>query len=114
MSNDSLGRLANMPYQEAQIKLENKSIQERRDGIPVFARTADSFIDSAEVPVTVVGHCDRYDLSIDTDREAYADLCAQLASAENLEKLFEQHITENSSLLVYITYLEYIKIVEER
>jgi hypothetical protein len=114
MSDNSLGQLANLPYQEAQLKLENKSIQEKRDGIPVFARTPDSFIDSSEVPLTVVGHCDRYDLSEDADRVTYADLCAQLASAANFEKLFEQHIVEGNKLLVYITYLEYIKIVEEK
>lgn len=114
MNNESLGKLANLPYQEAQIKLENKSIQEHEEGIPVFARTPDSFIDSRQIPLSVIGHCEQYDLSDSEARADYADLCARLASAENLEKLFEQHIIEGSKLLVYITYLEYIKIVEEK
>jgi hypothetical protein len=114
MGDFSLGKLSALPQKEAAIILTDKEVQERRNGIPVFARTAHDFVDSSDVPTKVTGYCECFNLKNPEERATYADLCAKFVSSENIEKVFEQHVIDEGALFVYVTYLEYIKVVEEQ
>lgn len=109
---DMLGKISDLPQKSAEILLANKKMQEKCEGVPVYATSSSDYIDSEDIPMTIVGHCDCFDLSNDEDRQVYADLAAKFAAASNIEKTFEQHVVDKHRLLVYVAYLEYIKIVE--
>ena len=113
MGADVLGKLSVLPRKAAEIVFSSKDVQECRDGIPVFARTANDFVDSADIPTKVIGYCECFNLKNAEERTTYAELCAKFVSSTNIEKVFEQHVVDNGTLFVYVTYLEYIKVVEE-
>lgn len=107
-----LGQISDLPAHTAHIILTDKRVQEKDNGIPVYANASSDYVDSADIPVKVVGHCEFFDLSKEEDRNTYADLSAKLAASLNLEKSFEQHVIDKGTLFIYLAYLEYIKVVE--
>lgn len=112
MTDDTLGQISDLPKKTADIILTDKKVQGSHSGIPVYAQAPTDYVDSADVPTKIVGHCECFNLSEEDDRNIYADLSARFAASMNLEKTFEQHVIDNGKLVVYLAYLEYIKVVE--
>lgn len=107
----SLGTVQAMRHEDVQIDLNGKTQQTTVDNIPVVAASSSDFVDPRDVPTKVLGHCVCFDLSREEQRDQYSDLVARLATELNLERLFEERSMLNTgALIVYIAYLEYIKI----
>lgn len=109
---DSFGKITSLPKQEAKIYLEDMPEQGNVDGIPYHAKNPNDCIDPRDLDTSVVGHCECFDLTLEQERATYADLLSKLHCGDNLELYFEERITTNEKLMVYITYFEYIKIAK--
>lgn len=109
---DSLGKVVNISQDEARVCMENKSIQGECGGIPVMAASATDYVDATDIDTKVIGHCEMFNLSKEDDRKAYADLISQLAWSPNLAQHLEERTFVENELIVYIAYLEFIKIAE--
>lgn len=109
---DSFGRVVNMSQDEAKTCLSNKSIQGEYQGIPVAAESPKDYVDAADLETKVIGHCEVFNLGKEEDRKNYADLIAKLSWSTNLLKYLEEKTFVENELVVYIAYLEYIKIAE--
>lgn len=109
---DSFGKVVNLPRTDAQIYMENKTVQGECKGIPVIAKTADDYVDANDIETTVIGHCEQFNLTVEEDRTAYADLLAKLAWSTNMEKHLEERTFVDNALIIYVAYLEYVKIAK--
>lgn len=109
---ETFGKVMSLPHDKAKIELENKAVQGEYQGIPVMASGPNSYVDAADIDTKVIGHCKMFNLSNPEDRDAYADLIAQLAWSPNMIKHLEERSFVDNSLIIYIAYLEYIKIAE--
>jgi hypothetical protein len=109
---DDFGKVMHMPQSEARIFMDNKTIQGEYKGIPVVAKNPNDYVDAADVETCVIGTCKLFNLSKEEDRTEYADLLAKIAWSPNIEKCLEERTFVNNELVVYIAYLEYIKIAE--
>lgn len=109
---NNLGKVINLPQADARIYMENKSVQGEYAGIPIIAENADAYVDASDIDTKVIGHCEVFNLSKDEDRTAYADLLAKLAWSTNMEQHLEERTFVDNALIVYVAYLEYIKIAE--
>ena len=59
--------------------------------------------------------CCRWELSKDADRLAYGDLIARSLTPDGgIEVTWEERVVENGGLVVYLTYLEYVRISDEK
>lgn len=70
--------------------------------------------DPADVPLRVCCRCVRWDLTNEADRKAYAEL-VNLASEQgsSISIGWEERVIDGAAIIVYLTYLEYIRIVED-
>ena len=109
---DSIGTVTDIAQKEAKIVLENKTKQGDCQGIPVIASHASNYVDANDIDTRVVGHCEMFNLSDEKDRETYADLVSKLMWSPNMSIHFEERVLSDNALIVYITYLEYIKIAD--
>lgn len=58
---------------------------------------------------TATGHCDFFDLSKESDRVAYAELCAKFAAGTSFQLNWEERIpNDKGALNVIVTYMEYV------
>lgn len=62
--------------------------------------------------VTVVGSCDVFDLSSSEDRAKYAELSAKLFSGTECIRLWEERTMQGSSLIVYVSYINYMNVYQ--
>ena len=74
----------------------------------------DNIADPADVPLRVCCRCVRWDLTSEADRKAYAEL-VNLASEQgsSINIGWEERVIDGAAIIVYLTYLEYIRIVED-
>lgn len=107
---EDFGKVMSMPQDEAKICLETRTCQGEYQGIPVMAACSTDYVDASDVATKVVGHCEMFNLSKEEDRKEYADLLAKLSWSANLSKYLEERVFINNELIVYIAYLEYMKI----
>ena len=70
--------------------------------------------ESVTTDVAVVGECARFDLSVDDDRQAYAKLSARLFSGVDCIRLWEERALHNDSLIVYVNYINYTNVYQNR
>ena len=71
--------------------------------------------DVADIPLKVCCRCCRWELSKTPDRVAYGDLIARsLAPDGGIEVTWEERVVENCGLVVYLTYLEYVRVADEK
>lgn len=106
-----LGTVRSISRAEAYIHLEHKPQQTTVEGIPLFASTPHDYVDPKDVETRVIGHCKKFNLSEDADREAYADLIADLVSKPNIDLHFEEKtVTPAGDLIIYVSYTEYLKL----
>lgn len=68
--------------------------------------------DTTSQDVPVVGKCERFDLSEQKDREAYACLTARLFSGADCIKLWEEKTQQNGALIVYVCYINYMNVFQ--
>ena len=107
----SLGTIQVIKRNEVPIKLADKQQQTSVNNIPVYASSSNDYTDPTDVPTSAIGHCERYCLVQEEDREAYANIIAQLANSLNMEKVFEERaMTDKGELIIYLSYIEYIKV----
>ena len=107
-----LGTVQVIKRSDVPIKLGDKEQQTAVDNIPVFASTSTEYTDPSDIPTSAVGYCERFCLSNNEDREAYANIIAKLANSLNVERVFEERVAaDNGELIIYLSYIEYIKVV---
>jgi hypothetical protein len=110
---NSLGTVKVVKRDDVPIKLQGKQQQTIVNDIPVYASSSSDYVDPRDVPTSAIGHCERFNLTDDCARKEYAELAALFATSGNLEKLFEERTsTSNGDLIIYIAYIEYVKITE--
>lgn len=109
---DSFGTVSALPQKEAKIYLEDMPEQGNVEGIPYHAKSPNDCVDPRDLDTQIIGHCERFDLNNKEDRESYADLSAKLTANYNYELQFEQRVTMSDTLIIYLSYLEYIKIAK--
>lgn len=57
--------------------------------------------------------CERLDLTVDVDRNKYANLIAESsAPGSRIEIGWEERVKEADKLVVYVTYMEYVRIFD--
>lgn len=77
-------------------------------GIPYTSDISDA-VDASELKLN--GRCCQFDLTVEKDRDDYADLCAKFLTPCGCEKLWEQRVPKNDGgLIVYVAYAELSKI----
>ena len=73
----------------------------------------EKFPDFTDIPIRYCCHCVRWDLTKAEDRAAYGDLIAKsLSTSSTVEVSWEERSKEDSGLVVYLTYFEYIRVAE--
>ena len=70
--------------------------------------------DVSDVPLRVCCRCVRWDLTNESERTAYAELLNR-ATEENssIAISWEERVVHEAAIIVYLTYLEYVRIVED-
>lgn len=69
--------------------------------------------DPADVPIRFCCRCERLDLTSERDRNKYANLIASSSTpTTTVEVGWEERVKESDKLVIYITYMEYIRVVE--
>lgn len=94
----------------AQNKLE--SLKKRSDyvdnlgDIPEVGRQGSKVTDDV---YTATGHCELFDLSEESDRRKYAELCARLEAGNDVRLSWEERIPNGKGALnIVVTYIEYM------
>ena len=109
----SLGEVQVIKRNDVSIVVGDKQQQTTVDNIPVYADSSNAYTDPSDIPTSAVGHCERYCLSKEEDRTAYADVITQLSNSLNIELIFEERVTsDNGELIIYLSYIEYIKVAQ--
>ena len=62
--------------------------------------------------VAVVGECERFDLSDESDRASYANLAARMFSGADCIKLWEERIHKDGSIVVFVSYINYTNVFQ--
>lgn len=70
--------------------------------------------DPSDAPIRYCCRCKRLDLTSEKDRNEYADLIAISATSPNIEILWEERVKESDKIVIYITYMEYLRVVDEK
>lgn len=69
-------------------------------------KLGDRFDTAPKEQTVYTGHCERYDLSDDRQRLAYAELSAKLLSGTEYLRLWEDKVQDtNGKLIVYVSYV---------
>ena len=69
--------------------------------------------DPGDVPLYFCCRCERFDLSSEADRNKYANLVAEANNTASLLDIgWEERVKEVDKLIIYMTYMEYVKIAE--
>jgi hypothetical protein len=76
---------------------------------PTVGATGD---DVKRQDVAVVGNCDRFDLSKESDRAAYAELSAKLFAGNSCIRLWEERTQTQDALIVYVSYINYTNVYQ--
>ena len=90
-------------------------LKDRQDYIDVPGSTPEVGDRNAEnviKDIAVVGSCDRFDLSSESDRAKYADLSAKLFAGTECVRLWEEKTQQNGSLIVYVSYISYTNVYQ--
>lgn len=69
-------------------------------------------IESSRQDVAVVGSCDRFDLSKEEDRRAYARLSAEIFAGTSCIRLWEERTQTADALIVYVSYINYTNVYQ--
>lgn len=69
--------------------------------------------DPNDAPLRYCCRCKRLDLTEEKDRNEYADLLAVSATSSTVEILWEERVKESDKIVIYITYMEYLRITED-
>jgi hypothetical protein len=91
------------------------NLKEREDYLAVPGTTPEVGVKSAEScrqDVAVVGNCDRFDLSKEEDRKAYAELSAKLFAGSECVRLWEDRTHSADALIVYVSYINYTNVYQ--
>lgn len=80
--------------------------------VPGSTPTVGSKAESKSCDVSVVGNCDRFDLSSAEDRAAYAELSARLFSGSDCIRLWEERTQQAGALIVYVSYINYMNVYQ--
>lgn len=71
--------------------------------------------DVNDVPLRVCCRCVRWDLTNANDRNAYASLVNRASEPESVVTIgWEERVVHEATMIVYLTYLEYVRIVEDQ
>ena len=70
--------------------------------------------DPNDVPIRYCCRCKRLDLTEEKARNEYADLLAVSATSSTVEILWEERVKEADKIVIYITYMEYLRVVDEK
>lgn len=110
---DSLAKTPNppLPITEAQLEgVKKKAKLTIMNGVRVFGDVHD-IADVNDIQEYACGHCVRWDLSIDADRAAYAELHAKMSvGAPDIIVEWQERVQDQSKLIIYMTYIELLRI----
>ena len=84
------------------------------NGLKIVGSSTD-YPDVSDIPLKVCCRCNRWVLSKDSDRVAYGDLIARsITPGGGIEVTWEERVVEDCGLVVYLTYLEYVRVADEK
>ena len=84
------------------------------DGIKIIGSITNC-PDVSDMAPKVCCRCCRWELAKPQDRLAYGDLIAKsLTPGGGIEVTWEERVTEECGLVVYLTYLEYVRVSDEK
>lgn len=73
----------------------------------------DPISDPREAAVlAVTARCYMFDLTVEEQREKYADLISKIHAGENIESVWEERVTTPTGLVIYMTVLEYAQVTK--
>lgn len=108
-------RLADIPI----VPLSNKKFEDLRQRDDVVSAVGgtpelgDRHSASAVLREAYTGMCDRFDLSKDDQRKAYAELTSKLYSGAEYVRLWEERIAgADGAYIVYVSYLRVMKVYQ--
>ena len=85
-----------------------------QDGIKIYGATS-AVPDLSDIPLRVCCHCERFDLSDKSDRTKYAELKNSASAVQSAIQVdWEEMAKDGTSLVVYLTYFEYLRAVERK
>lgn len=90
-------------------------LREREDYVSVPGTTPEvgsRGSESCRKDIAVVGNCERFDLSQESDRQAYAELSAKLFAGSECVRLWEERTQSNNALIVYVSYINYTNVYQ--
>jgi hypothetical protein len=100
-----------LPISESDLdRLSKKAKVTVVNGVRVFGDIS-NIPDADDVPEYVCCHCVRWDLSVPEDRAEYSEVYAKLAAgATNLVVQWQERVSDQSKLIIYMTYIEILRI----
>ena len=100
------------PITESELYALRELPTTRVDGMEVLGEY-NKFPDLRDIPVRFCCHCKRWDLSKEADRAEYGDLSARaLSNGSPVEIAWEERCKEDSGLIIYLTFFEYVRVAE--
>lgn len=98
---------------DLQSRIDKSAKVSLADGMTVIGDIS-SYADISDVPLRVACHCVKFDLSINDDRQRYADLFGKAGDAcGHLDIVWEKQIVSEDKLIIYVTYTETLRVSDD-
>lgn len=98
---------------ELEQRIADGAPQSLADGVPVVGDVS-KYTDANDIPLRVVSHCVKLDLSEETDRRQYAELYGKAGDpCSHLDVVWEKQVIHEDKLIIYVTYTETLRVSDE-